>query len=88
MELRGLILQLWSHRLGVRFPGWASWKGADGILTLGCANLCSFEQFCINYCNEKLQQLLIEMTLKAEQEEYEQEGIEVKTHKAKVKNWK
>ncbi|XP_006015204.1 unconventional myosin-Ih isoform X1 [Alligator sinensis] len=36
----------------------------------------SFEQFCINYCNEKLQQLLIEMTLKAEQEEYEQEGIE------------
>ncbi|KAJ7309855.1 hypothetical protein JRQ81_007929 [Phrynocephalus forsythii] len=36
----------------------------------------SFEQFCINYCNEKLQQLLIEMTLKAEQEEYQQEGIE------------
>uniref|UniRef100_A0A8D2LTN8 Myosin IH n=1 Tax=Varanus komodoensis TaxID=61221 RepID=A0A8D2LTN8_VARKO len=36
----------------------------------------SFEQFCINYCNEKLQQLLIEMTLKAEQEEYEVEGIE------------
>ncbi|POI35350.1 hypothetical protein CIB84_000896 [Bambusicola thoracicus] len=36
----------------------------------------SFEQFCINYCNEKLQQLLIEMTLKAEQEEYEMEGIE------------
>ncbi|XP_038619759.1 unconventional myosin-Ih [Tachyglossus aculeatus] len=35
-----------------------------------------FEQFCINYCNEKLQQLLIEMTLKAEQEEYEMEGIE------------
>ncbi|XP_038229502.1 unconventional myosin-Ih isoform X10 [Dermochelys coriacea] len=36
----------------------------------------SFEQFCINYCNEKLQQLLIEMTLKVEQEEYEMEGIE------------
>ncbi|XP_039218706.1 unconventional myosin-Ih isoform X3 [Crotalus tigris] len=36
----------------------------------------SFEQFCINYCNEKLHQLLIEMTLKAEQEEYELEGIE------------
>ncbi|KAJ6656735.1 hypothetical protein lerEdw1_003623 [Lerista edwardsae] len=36
----------------------------------------SFEQFCINYCNEKLQQLLIEMTLKAEQEEYMLEGIE------------
>uniref|UniRef100_A0A3B4B466 Myosin motor domain-containing protein n=1 Tax=Periophthalmus magnuspinnatus TaxID=409849 RepID=A0A3B4B466_9GOBI len=36
----------------------------------------NFEQFCINYCNEKLQQLFIQLTLKAEQEEYEAEGIE------------
>lgn len=34
-----------------------------------------FEQFCINYVNEKLQQIFIELTLKAEQEEYLQEGI-------------
>lgn len=36
----------------------------------------SFEQFCINFCNEKLQQLFIELTLKQEQEEYLREGIE------------
>uniref|UniRef100_A0A1B6DEF2 Myosin motor domain-containing protein n=1 Tax=Clastoptera arizonana TaxID=38151 RepID=A0A1B6DEF2_9HEMI len=36
----------------------------------------NFEQFCINYCNEKLQQLFIELVLKQEQEEYLREGIE------------
>jgi len=36
----------------------------------------SFEQFCINFCNEKLQQLFIELTLKSEQEEYVKEGIQ------------
>ncbi|XP_031734879.1 myosin IEb [Anarrhichthys ocellatus] len=35
-----------------------------------------FEQFCINFVNEKLQQIFIELTLKAEQDEYVQEGIQ------------
>ncbi|KXN67518.1 hypothetical protein CONCODRAFT_82259 [Conidiobolus coronatus NRRL 28638] len=36
----------------------------------------SFEQLCINYVNEKLQQIFIELTLKAEQEEYVKEQIQ------------
>jgi len=35
----------------------------------------SFEQICINYVNEKLQQIFIQLTLKAEQDEYVQEQI-------------
>jgi len=36
----------------------------------------SFEQLCINYVNEKLQQIFIQLTLKSEQEEYAREQIE------------
>ena len=35
----------------------------------------SFEQLCINYVNEKLQQIFIQLTLRAEQEEYAREQI-------------
>ncbi|KAJ5917267.1 Myosin-1 [Penicillium verhagenii] len=35
----------------------------------------SFEQLCINYVNEKLQQIFIQLTLKAEQDEYAREQI-------------
>ena len=35
----------------------------------------SFEQLCINYVNEKLQQIFIQLTLKTEQEEYAREQI-------------
>ena len=37
-----------------------------------------FEQLSINFVNEKLQQIFIALTLKAEQEEYVREGIEWK----------
>ena len=48
---------------------------AQTILTLGILDIYGFEifqkngfeQFCINYVNEKLQQIFIELTLKGEQ---------------------
>src|SRR5690606_7178856 len=36
----------------------------------------SFEQLCINYVNEKLQQIFIQLTLRTEQEEYAREQIQ------------
>uniref|UniRef100_A0A8C9EQU5 Myosin IC n=1 Tax=Pavo cristatus TaxID=9049 RepID=A0A8C9EQU5_PAVCR len=59
------------------FPGWRSTTvlGLLDIYGFEVFQHNSFEQFCINYCNEKLQQLFIELTLKSEQEEYESEGI-------------
>ena len=36
----------------------------------------SFEQLCINYCNEKLQQLFVELVLSREQAVYQEEGMD------------
>ncbi|GFY69955.1 unconventional myosin-Ie [Trichonephila inaurata madagascariensis] len=77
---KGLYARLFDHLVKVVN---AAMKTEITELTIGILDIYGFEifqrngfeQFCINYVNEKLQQIFIELTLKAEQEEYVQEGI-------------
>lgn len=44
---------------------------------LECVAVNSFEQFCINYCNEKIQKVFCDIIMKNEQELYIREGLNV-----------
>lgn len=72
------IVKRINSQLEVKVPqsGDSSVIGVLDIYGFEIFNNNSFEQLCINYCNEKLQQLFIELVLKQEQEEYMREGIE------------
>lgn len=65
-------------RVNISLKGTMSSSKSIGILDIYGFEIFetnSFEQVCINYVNEKLQQIFIQLTLKAEQDEYVQEQI-------------
>ncbi|KAL8700696.1 MAG: hypothetical protein Q9224_000844 [Gallowayella concinna] len=67
------------ERINASLKARSSVKNSVGILDIYGFEIFdknSFEQLCINYVNEKLQQIFIQLTLKTEQEEYAREQIQ------------
>ncbi|CAF1210556.1 unnamed protein product, partial [Didymodactylos carnosus] len=62
----------------IPFSSSVSYIGILDIAGFEYFQINSFEQFCINYCNEKLQQFFNERILKEEQTLYEKEGLGLK----------
>jgi myosin-1 len=80
---KGIYAKLFDYLVDVINRAMQELAKSDRMVNIGILDIYGFEifdqngfeQFCINYVNEKLQQIFIELTLKAEQEEYRQEGI-------------
>ncbi|OQR90393.1 myosin-like protein [Achlya hypogyna] len=77
-RLFDFLVERVNHALDIEKQMEATDASSIGILDIygfEIFDLNGFEQFCINYVNEKLQQIFIELTLQSEQAEYAREGI-------------
>jgi myosin-6 len=80
---KAIYSRLFDHIVGrinesIPFQESAYYIGVLDIAGFEYFTVNSFEQFCINYCNEKLQQFFNQRILKDEQDLYEKEGLGVK----------
>ncbi|XP_033230422.1 myosin heavy chain 95F isoform X2 [Belonocnema kinseyi] len=79
---KAIYSKLFDHIVGrinksIPFKASSYYIGVLDIAGFEYFKVNSFEQFCINYCNEKLQQFFNERILKYEQELYARESLNV-----------
>mmetsp|Transcript_12632 Transcript_12632/g.28976 ORF Transcript_12632/g.28976 Transcript_12632/m.28976 type:complete len:1330 (+) Transcript_12632:110-4099(+) len=70
-----LVARINSCIVGTEDDSGGAFIGLLDIFGFECFTSNSFEQLCINYCNESLQQQFNRFVFKLEQEEYTREGI-------------
>ena len=73
------LVSLINAKLGANIEDADTFIGILDIFGFEYFEVNSFEQLCINYCNEKLQQVYIQFMFKKEAELYQKEGIDFAT---------
>nr|XP_032823941.1 unconventional myosin-XIX [Petromyzon marinus] len=70
------LVALVNTRIGAGSSTWSRFIGLLDVYGFESFPMNSLEQLCINYANEKLQQHFVAHFLRAQQEEYVQEGLQ------------
>ncbi|XP_065831513.1 unconventional myosin-XIX-like [Oscarella lobularis] len=69
------IVQFINNQMSAKKTKWQNFIGLLDVYGFESLDSNSLEQLCINYANERLQQLYVSSFLRARQEEYSDEGV-------------